>query len=253
MSSLVLVTGGTGTLGRLVVDRLRRCDHQVRVLSRHRHDDRDGVGHVLGDLVAGTGIDAAVAGTTTIVHCASDRTGDDTAAQHLVQAAAARPDPPHLVHVSIVGVDRLRWWYFRAKLAAEQAVVRSGLGWTVLRATQFYDLIARGAGTLGRLPVVPVPAGFRVRPVDPVDVAERLVELALGAPAGRVPDLGGPAEASFADLIRTYLKVTGRRRPVLPVPVPGLGAVRAGALLPDRGATVAAGRTWEEYLADRRD
>jgi uncharacterized protein YbjT (DUF2867 family) len=78
----------------------------------------------------------------------------------------------------------------------------SGLPWTILRVTQFYDYCLTGVRKLARLPVVPVPAGFRVQPIDPDEVAARLVELTLGEPAGRVPDMGGPQVTSWDDLLR---------------------------------------------------
>lgn len=250
MTAPVLVTGGTGALGRLVVERLQRTGREVRVLSRRSQAASHGVRFVVGDLTTGDGVGPAVEGVTAIVHCASNRTGDAAATRNLVRAAAARADHPHLVYISIVGVDRVRWGYFRAKLEAEHVVAGSGLPWTTLRATQFHDLILRGARKLTRLPVVPVPARFLVQPVDAADVATRLVTLTLGRPAGRVPDLGGPRVSTFAELIHAYLRAAHRRRPVLPVPMPGLGPVRAGALLPASNSEAATGRTWEEYLVD---
>src|SRR5947207_15635818 len=153
-----------------------------------------------------------------------------------------------LVYVSVVGVDRVSYGYLRSKLESERIVADSGLPWTILRATQFYDLIRKGARQLAKLPVVPVPAGFVVQPVDPGDVAARLAELALSEPAGRVPDMGGPQVYSYAELVRSYLRATGRRRWVVPVRLPGIRAIRAGALLPEPDAA-AGRRTWEEFLA----
>jgi uncharacterized protein YbjT (DUF2867 family) len=66
-------------------------------------------------------------------------------------------------------------------------VAGSGLPWTILRVTQFYDYCLTNARKLSRFPVAPVPAGFIVQPVDPRDVAARLAELALSEPAGRAP------------------------------------------------------------------
>jgi uncharacterized protein YbjT (DUF2867 family) len=130
-------------------------------------------------------------------------------------------------------------------------IAGSGLGWTTLRATQFHDLALLTVRQLARLPVVPVPAGWRFQPVDAGEVAERLVELALGAPAGLVPDLGGPRIYELAELVRSYLRATHRHRPILPVRTPGRAAraVRAGAnLAPERAV---GRRTWEEFLAER--
>src|SRR4029453_13587023 len=89
--------------------------------------------------------------------------------------------------------------------------------WTTLRATQFYDLILIVARAMARLPVLPVPSGFRFQPVDTAEVADRLVELALGTPAGMVPEMAGPRVYELAELIRAYLHARNKRRPMLPI------------------------------------
>jgi uncharacterized protein YbjT (DUF2867 family) len=259
MASPVLITGGTGTLGRHVVPRLRDAGCEVRVLSRRSRETGDGIEFVTGDLATGEGIQAAVAGAEIIVHCAGSGKGDEDKARHLVRAAS-RAGARHLVYISVVGadripvasgVDRAMFGYFAAKLAAERVVADSGLGWTTLRATQFHDLILMVARQLARLPVVPVPAGFRFQPVDAGEVAARLAELALGRPAGLVPDLAGPQVYSAAELLRGYLRASRKRRLIVPVWLPGKAAraVRAGAnLAPGRAV---GRRTWEEFLAER--
>lgn len=250
MTSPILVTGGTGTLGRHVVSRLRDGGHDVRVLTRHSRPAEDGVRFLTGDLATGEGIDAAVDGVATIAHCASSYRGDPGAGRNLVQAAL-RAGAPHLVYVSIVGVDRIPFGYYRSKLETERVVADSGLPWTTLRATQFHDLILTMAQRLATLPVAPVPAGFRFQPVDAGEVAARLVELTLGTPSGRVPDMGGPRAYSAADLLRGYLRAAQRRRLIVPVRLPGgaARAFRAGANLAPEQAV--GRRTWEEFLADR--
>ena len=141
--------------------------------------------------------------------------------------------------------------YFAAKRAAETVVADSGLPWTTLRATQFHDLMLTTARQLARLPVMPVPAGFRFQPVDAGEVATRLVELSLGRPAGLVPDIAGPRVYELTELLRGYLRASHRHRAILPVRLPGkaAGAVRAGAnLAPDRAVGQ---RTWEDFLTER--
>jgi uncharacterized protein YbjT (DUF2867 family) len=254
----VLVTGGTGTLGRLVVPRLREAGRTVRVLSRHRREPTEGIELVAGDLATGEGVDAAVTGAGVVVHCAGSPKGDEDKARHLVEAAT-RAGARHLVYISVVGadrvpvasaIDRAMFGYFGSKLAAERVVADSGLPWTTLRATQFHQSYLKVVRQLARLPVVPVAAGFRFQPVDAGEVAARLAELALGPPAGLMPDLAGPRVYPMADLVRGYLRASGRRRPILPLPLPGKAAraIRSGAnLAPDR----AVGHlTWEEFLAD---
>ena len=197
---LILVTGGTGTLGSHVVARLRDADRATRVLSRGGHPSDKGVEYVVGDLSSGVGVEAAVDGAETVVHCAGGRKGDDDATRNLVQAAS-RAGVRHLVYISVVGadrvpmvsgIDRAMFGYFGNKHATERVVAERGLPSTTLRATQFHDLILTIARQMARLPVLPVPSGMRFQPIDAGEVAERLVELAQGAPAGLVPDLAGP-------------------------------------------------------------
>ena len=146
----VLVTGGTGTLGRLVVARLRAAGRDVRVLSRRSREggagskeDGEDIEFLTGDLATGDGIEAAVQGTEIIVHCAGSSKGDEDKARHLVRAAS-RAGARHLVYISVVGadripvvsgVDRAMFGYVASKRAAEEVVAGSGLPWTTLRAT----------------------------------------------------------------------------------------------------------------------
>ena len=188
------VTGGTGTLGRHVVARLRAAGRDVRVLSRQARQSEQGVELVSGDLDTGEGIDAAV---------------------------------------------------------AEEVVAGSGVPWTTLRATQFHELMLAAARGLAKLPVIPVPSGFRFQPVAADEVAARLVELALAEPAGLVPDIAGPRVYAMSELVRGYLRARGKHRLLVPLRLPGKAAraYREGAnLSPDR----AVGRiSWEEFLAER--
>src|SRR5919107_851404 len=260
MTSPILVTGGTGTLGRHVVRRLRDAGNNVRVLSRRSHEAEDGIQFMSGDLATGEGIEAAVDGIETIVHLAGSAKGDEDKARNLVRAASSQTRLPHLVYISVVGadripvvsrVDRAMFGYFESKRAAERVVADSGLPWTTLRATQFHDLTLTVAQQMAKLPVIPVPAGFRFQPVDTDEVAARLVELTLGDPAGLVPNIAGPRVYGMNELVRGSLRATRRRRLIVPVWLPGKAArgFRAGANLTPEGAVGC--RTWEEFLAER--
>ena len=259
MTSPILVTGGTGTLGRLVVRRLYDAGRNVRVLSRRGQATEDAIQLMTSDLATGEGIEPAVDGIETIVHLAGSAKGDEDKTQNLVRAASSQTRLPHLVYISVVGaeripidsrVDRAMFGYFASKRAAEKIVENSGLPWTTLRATQFHDLILMVAKQMAKLPVVPLPSGFRVQPVEAEEVASRLVELTLGEPSGLVPDMGGPRVYGADELLRGYLRATKRRRLILPVWLPGKAAreFRAGANLAPEQAV--GHRTWEEFLAE---
>jgi uncharacterized protein YbjT (DUF2867 family) len=252
----ILVTGGTGTLGRLVVARLREAGRQVRILSRNAHGDA-ATEFVTGNLATGEGIEAAFDGIVVVIHCAGSAKGDEVKARHLVRAAS-KAGVRHTVYISVVGadrvpmagaIDRAMFGYFGGKVAAERVIAGAGIPWTTLRATQFFDLTLTTVEQMAKLPVIPVPAGFRFQPVSADEVAARLVELALGSPAGLVPALGGPRAYDMADLVRGYLRAAHKHRPIFRMPVPGqaAAAIRNGAnLAPDR----AVGRqTWESFLA----
>jgi uncharacterized protein YbjT (DUF2867 family) len=250
MTSPILVTGGTGRLGRRVVARLVDLGYTVHVLARHQRDTPPQVTFFTGDLRRGEGIDPALSGVGAIVHCATSTKGDAEATRNLV-AAAEQSGSPHLVHPSIVGIDRIASsGYPKAKLEAERIVQDSGLPWTILRVTQFYDYCFDNSRKLSKFLVTPVPAGFVVQPVDPGEVAARLVELALGPAAGRAPDMAGPQASNWVDLLRSYLTASNRRRWVVPVRVPGSRAVRNGALLPPPRHTLGT-KTWEQFLTAR--
>jgi uncharacterized protein YbjT (DUF2867 family) len=259
VGSHILVTGGTGTLGRLVVPRLQDAGRTVRVLSRRSPEARGNIELVTGDLATGEGTEAAVEGAEIVVHLAGSGKGDEDKARHLVRAAS-RAGIRHLVYISVVGadripvvsgVDRAMFGYFASKLAAERVVADSGLPWTTLRATQFHQLMLMVAEQMAKLPLIPIPTGFRVQPIDADEVAARIAELALGAPTGLVSAMGGPKVYGAEETVRGYLRTAQRSRSVLPVRLPGKAAAafRAGAnLAPERAV---GHRDWDDFLADR--
>ncbi|GAA4354837.1 SDR family oxidoreductase [Microbacterium rhizosphaerae] len=247
----ILVTGGTGNLGRHVVPLLRAQGHGIRVLSRSPRSG-EGVDHVVGDTVSGEGLAAAVAGVDRVLHLAGSNKGDDIGTGHLVDAAHAA-GVAHLVMISVVGADRMPIGYFRAKDRAERVLAGSGVPFTVLRAAQFHDFVWGMFGGMVKMPLVPAPRAIRLEPVDVGEVAARLAELVDEAPAGRVADLAGPEILDAPTLLRGIAAVRGVRRPFVPMRVPGAvgRAYRAGDNLAGDG--VLRGRvTWAEYLEGRK-
>ncbi|MCO1659517.1 SDR family oxidoreductase [Pseudonocardia humida] len=248
MSGTILVTGGTGTLGRAVVARLREAGAETRVLSRKPGPDR-----VVGDLDTGAGLDEAVRGVAVVVHAAT-RHGHDVAGTERLVAALRRTAPrAHLLYVSIVGVDRVPLPYYREKLAVEEVVRGSAAPWTIQRITQFHTLLDAVFAALARLPLMPVLAGTDVQPIDVGDAAARVAALALDPPGGRAPDLAGPQVRPMADFAAAWLAARGKRRRLLPVRLPGRiarGYRDGGHLAPEHAdGTV----TFEDFLAARPD
>ena len=248
----VLVTGGTGELGRAVVDRLAPAGHQVRVLSRTpRPHPRPEVEMWRGDLTEPASLTGALAAVDTVVHCASDvRSAAEVDVAGTTSLLRVMHDlgVPHLVHVSIVGVDRVPIRYYRAKHEVESLVAEGRVPWTLQRATQFHSFIDAMLARSARLPVIASPRGLRFQPIAVADVADRLVAHVAAGPSGTAPDLGGPEVLSHAELAQSWLRAHGRRRLLLPVPFPGqVGrAFRDGAnLCPDRLST---GETWQDHL-----
>jgi uncharacterized protein YbjT (DUF2867 family) len=246
MTDPILVTGGTGRLGRALVPRLLSAGSAVRVLSRAPSPEE---GRFRGDLRTGEGLETALDGAGTIVHCATvNGRKDIDITRHLIRAAL-RVGRPHLVYVSIVGVDRVNLPYYRAKSACEQLLEHSGLPWTIQRTTQFHELIVWMCATQRWLPAILMPSGVSFQPIDAGEVAARLTELAGAPPAGRAPDLGGPEIRPVVDLACAYARSRSLRRPVVPVMMigPGTRGFRDGAhLTPDN----ADGRiTFDQFLA----
>jgi uncharacterized protein YbjT (DUF2867 family) len=212
--SSILVTGGTGTLGRPTVARLRDADHQVRVLSR-----KPGPARVVGDLTTGEGLPAAVDGSDVIVHLATSQGRRDVPQmRNLLKAAAG---VQHLVVMSIAGVDRIPLAYYRYKLEAERLVAESGVPYTILRATQFHNLVDRVLTAQRFLPMILAPA-ITLQPIAVEDVAVRLAELVDEPPLnGRAADIGGPERQPVPALARIWKQARSSRRPVLPLRLTG--------------------------------
>ncbi|KQW47140.1 3-beta hydroxysteroid dehydrogenase [Nocardioides sp. Root1257] len=236
----IAVAGGTGVVGRHVVEAARERGHDVVVLSRG-----EGV-----DLTTGAGLAERLAGVDAVVDVTSVRTQkrEDAEAffggvtRHL-QAAG----PAHLVALSIVGIDRVDTGYYAGKRLQELALAEGATPWSVLRATQFHEFAEQALGFVRVGPFSLVPR-MRSQTVAAREVAVALVDLAVAGPSGRVPDLAGPEVHDMVDLARRV--ADGRR--VVPVRLPGAAgrAMRSGGLLPTEDGP--RGRiTFDQWLAHR--
>jgi uncharacterized protein YbjT (DUF2867 family) len=225
-------------LGTHAVCVLRERGHDVRVLAR-------GTGV---DLATGIAVDEAVNGAELVLHAATDirRLGatDPKQTRNLVAACG---QVRHLVYISIVGIDAIPYRYYRRKLECERIIEQSGVPYSILRATQFHELVDRVLSKVSRWPIVPLPLDAKGQTVAAAEVAARCAELLEGEPLGRAPDFGGPKIMTLREMIELW---PGRVR-AMPLPTIGriLRGFRAGLnTTPEHADGV---QTWAEYLAAR--
>jgi uncharacterized protein YbjT (DUF2867 family) len=246
----VAVVGGTGTVGSLVVADLLGRGKRVAVLSRHAKGVPAGAEHRRVDLTTGEGLDLALDGVSAVVDAANSRKhAEETlvAGTRRLLEAGARAGVAHHVTVSIVGCDRVSMSYYDIKVAQEEALEAGNVPWTLLRATQFHQLLDSTFRAAARFGVRPTGTA-RVQPIDPALVAARLAEAALAAPAGRIPDIGGPRVQTLTELSDAWAAARGRHRLRLRVPAWGrIGkGLAAGAICDERAAV--RGEDFEEWL-----
>jgi uncharacterized protein YbjT (DUF2867 family) len=245
-------------LGRPVVAELVRRGHEVRVLSRNPpRQPQPGSTHHTVDLVTGAGLREALTGADAVIEAANTPGGGRKAAPVLVDGtrrlleAEAREGVGHHVAISIVGVDAVALSYYGAKRAQERVVEQGPVAWSIVRATQFHELLDWIFTTTARARIVPA-LDFPLAPVDPRFVARALADAAEAGPGGRLVPLAGPQAAPLRELAHDWARARGRR--VLPVALPlrrGMKrALMSGALVPGDEA-VTGGPSFAEWLRSR--
>lgn len=246
---VVMVTGGRGTLGRLLVPRLLAAGRDVVVTSRSQSTAPPGTTLRTLDLAEDPIDSGVLEGIDTVVHAASNpartKRVDVGGTQRLLDAAA-RTGLGHVVYLSIVGIDDHPFPYYRAKAAAERSIEERSVPHTILRATQFHEFLDRIFSTG---PTVTVFSGLEFQVIDGGVVADRLVELVEAGPAGRVDDMGGPRVEPMRDMATSWKRATESRKPIVPIPAFG----RIGRAFRERRHhtpnAVAGTPTWSDWLA----
>jgi uncharacterized protein YbjT (DUF2867 family) len=248
----VLVTGGAGGFGRALVPRLTSRGFTVRIMSRRSAPAGITSEWSQADIESSAGLESALVGVDVVLHAASSpakntRQIDVEGTRRLLQIARAA-DVAHFAYISIVGIDRIPFAYYRHKLAAEALVSSSRLPWSILRATQFHTLIDSILGGADRLPLLLLPTDLQFQPIDVGDAAERMAEVVASGPAGRVADIGGPEVLTLGAMARGWMQARGRQRRIVYLPMPGAfaAALRQGRnTCPDQRY----GRiTWADWL-----
>lgn len=243
-------------LGRQVVEELARRGHAVRALSR-RAPERAlaGTEHRPVDLTTGAGLRDALAGADAVVDAANraDRRAatvlvDGT--QRLVEAAASE-GVGQIVEVSIVGIDKVPLSYYKVKLEQELVIEHGDVPWSIVRATQFHQLLDWVFGATARFGLV-ASGRFPLAPVDPRIVARVLADTVEAGAGGRVAEVGGPRAQALSELARTWTDCSGRHavRVALPLRRRMRAPLAAGGLVPAHCA-IADGPSFAEWLALR--
>jgi uncharacterized protein YbjT (DUF2867 family) len=258
---LILVTGGTGHLGRDLVGRLVAEGRNVRLLSTRPGTAAD-VQWAKGDLATGDGIHEAMKGVQSVINAATlspiARRGGirfadffgtpssvDVDGTRRLLEAASRAEVRHFLHVSIVGLEGSSLPYAKVKLAGERLVRSSSVPWSVVHATPFFYLVEKMLAGLGRLPIWPLPIA-RWNPVDTTDVADYLIACLDDEQRGVREAISGPEDLSLVETARQLQQARGLRRPILPLPLPT-------KMVRNMGFVSAQGRcgkkTWSTWLS----
>jgi uncharacterized protein YbjT (DUF2867 family) len=242
----IAIAGGTGTVGRHVVEAAREAGHEPVVLSRST-----GV-----DLTTGEGLAEVIRGADAVIDLANTPTMSAKKSTRFFQAAtgnllAAEREAGvgHHVALSIIAAAKVPASYNAGKAAQERLVMAEPGGWSLLRVTQLYEFVPQllSQTRVGPLQLAPI---MRFQPVSAAEVGAELVAIAEAGPSGLVADLAGPREETSGGLARRYLAATGTPRRVVSFPLPGKygRALRDGTLLPGKDAR--RGRqTFDEWLA----
>lgn len=239
----IAVAGGTGVVGRHVVEVAGERGHEVLVLARS----------VGVDLTTAEGLD--LAGVDALVDTSSIVTTTAPAAERFFRtvtdnllAAEQRAGVGHHVALSIVGIDSAPYGYYAGKLAQERAVSAGPVPWTILRATQFHEFAGQIFDRFRVGPFALVPR-FQSQPVAAREVAERLVDLVEAGPSGRVRDLAGPRVERMGQLSRRWARAVGRPGRVIEFPLPGgFGKAMRNGILTARPGSDLGAQTFDEWL-----
>lgn len=208
----IVIIGGTGLIGSKTVPILRQAGHDVIAAS-----PRSGVNTLTGE-----GLKESLAGAQVVIDLTNSPSFEDKAVLEFFETSGRNLHPAeaeagvrHHVALSIVGTDRApENGYFRAKVAQEKLIAASGIPYTIIRSTQFYEFLGgiADSGTEGH--TVRLSPGL-FQPIAADDVAAIVADVALAAPRNGICEIAGPERAPFDEIVARYLKAVGDTREVV--------------------------------------
>jgi uncharacterized protein YbjT (DUF2867 family) len=208
----IVVIGGTGLIGKKVVNILRQQGHEALPAS-----PSSGVNTITGE-----GLTDAVEGAQVVIDVANAPSWEDKAVLEFFEtssrnllAAEGVAGVSHHVALSVVGTDRLlASGYFRAKMAQEKLIKASKIPYTIVRATQFFEFVAFIAQYAAEGPTIRLPSVL-MQPIVSDDVAAALADVALDEPVNGIVEIAGPDQIRQDELVRQFLSATGDARKVV--------------------------------------
>ncbi|GAB4041943.1 SDR family oxidoreductase [Spirosoma jeollabukense] len=259
----VLVIGGSGVLGSAVVNELQKnkvdfltgSRHQIKTDAYSKVNQSTDIPWQPVDLITGEGLQASLIGVDTVLHLASGqgKIGQgpfEVAITRNLLKAVRQSDVKHLIHISIVGIDKIPFSYYRAKLDTEALIRESQVPYTILRATQFHDFVEFGLRKLLSLPIGFVPKKLRLQPIHLDAVVKRLYELAEAGNQNTILNLGGPQVYELGTLAKIWMQYRRITKPIVSIPILGslMNAIAQGnATCPEKAI---GSKTWNDYLAE---
>lgn len=211
----IVVIGGTGLIGSKTVERLRKKGHEVLAASPN-----SGVNTITGE-----GLAEALAGTQVVIDLANSPSFEDKAVLEFFEtsgrnllAAEAAAGVKHHIALSVVGAERLpNSGYLRAKLVQEKLIRDSGIPFTIVHSTQFFEFLGGIAQSATVGDTVTIPSAY-FQPIASDDVADIMTEVALSTPINGMIEIGGLEPVRMSDLVARFLKATNDPRKVIADP-----------------------------------
>jgi uncharacterized protein YbjT (DUF2867 family) len=244
----ILITGGTGTLGKSLSRLLTSQNIPHNIGSR---SSKAGMNNIVAmDLLNNTGVKEAVEGKQIIFHLATDLKKDAVLTENLLQAIANNRNI-HLLYSSIVGIDKVPFAYYKQKLASENLIKRSGVPYTILRATQFHEFIHQIITMFLKYPVGLLPKKIISQPIDVAMVAAELYRLSQEVPVGKTIEIGGVAALSLEQMANEWIQQSGKKKLVFNFPIWGeLGRTFCNGSLTTKSISTES-MSWEQWLEER--
>lgn len=208
----IVVIGGTGLIGSKTVEKLRQLGHEVIAAS-----PASGVNTITGE-----GLDEVLTAADVVIDVANSPSFEDKAVMEFFEtsgrnllAAEANAGVKHHIALSVVGTERLQEsGYFRAKAAQEALIKSSGIPYSIVHSTQFFEFLGGIAASAAKDEAIHLsPAA--VQPIASDDVAAAVADVAVGAPVNGTIEIAGPEVASLSSLVARYLSEVNDPRTVV--------------------------------------